>query len=94
MNFPLQSVSKTPKMLYYKQGKISIKGVYYIMSYKKLKGNRLKTKLRVVPLFILLNIFFFSFLLSATAATGIINTNYVNIRSGPATTYNIVGRLD
>ncbi|MBP8819718.1 MAG: N-acetylmuramoyl-L-alanine amidase [Syntrophomonadaceae bacterium] len=64
------------------------------MSYKKLKGNRLKTKLRVVPLFILLNIFFFSFLLSATAATGIINTNYVNIRSGPATTYDIVGRLD
>ncbi len=64
------------------------------MSNKKLKGNRLKTKLRVVPLFILLNIFFFSFLLSATAATGIINTNYVNIRSGPATTYDIVGRLD
>ena len=60
----------------------------------KLKGNRLKTNLRVVPLLIMLNIFFFSFLLSATAATGIINTNYVNIRSGPAITYDIVDQLD
>ena len=61
---------------------------------KTKKGNRLKTNLRVVPLLILIAVFFFSFLLSATAATGIINTNSVNIRSGPATTYNIVGHLD
>ncbi len=49
---------------------------------------------RVIPLLCLISVFLFSFLLSATAATGIINTNFVNIRSGPATTYNIVGHLD
>ncbi|MDD4561996.1 MAG: N-acetylmuramoyl-L-alanine amidase [Syntrophomonadaceae bacterium] len=45
-------------------------------------------------LVILLNLFFFSFLLSASAATGIINIDNVNIRSGPDTTYDVVGMLN
>jgi N-acetylmuramoyl-L-alanine amidase len=64
------------------------------MPTKKLKTNCLKTNPQVVFLLILLNIFFFSFLLSASAATGIINTDNVNIRSGPATTYDAIGRLN
>lgn len=48
---------------------------------------------RSILFVILLNVFFFSFLLTASAATGIINTDYVNIRSGPATTYEVLGQL-
>ncbi len=59
-----------------------------------LKPIHMKNYPRAVPLLILLNIFFFSFLLSASAATGIINTDNVNIRSGPATTYDAIGRLN
>ncbi len=55
------------------------------MTTKKTKG---------ILLLILLNLFLFSFLLSASAATGTINTNYVHIRSGPATTHEILGMLN
>ena len=68
--------------------------IHNLTKTKKPKGDHIKPNLRILPLLIMLNIFFFSFLLSATAATGIINNNYVNVRSGPATTYDIVGRLD
>ncbi|MFA7148421.1 MAG: N-acetylmuramoyl-L-alanine amidase [Syntrophomonadaceae bacterium] len=68
--------------------------IHTFIKTEKLKDNCLKNYPRVVLLLILLNIFFFSFLLSAPASTGIININNVNIRSGPATTYDIVGRLD
>ena len=61
---------------------------------EKLKGNNVQNNSRVLFLVILLNLFFFSFLLSATAATGIINKNYVNIRSGPDTTYDVLGMLN
>ncbi|MGS0763256.1 N-acetylmuramoyl-L-alanine amidase [Syntrophomonas curvata] len=52
-----------------------------------------KRTIRLPLLVVLLSTFFFSFLLSASAATGIINTDNVNIRSGPATTYDALGRL-
>ncbi|NLX02292.1 MAG: SH3 domain-containing protein [Syntrophomonadaceae bacterium] len=68
--------------------------IHNLTKTKNPKGDHIQPNLRILPLLIMLNIFFFSFLLSATAATGIINNNYVNVRSGPATTYNIVGRLD
>lgn len=45
-------------------------------------------------LVMLLNLFFFSFLLSASAATGIINIDNVNIRSGPDTIYGVVDMLN
>jgi len=57
-------------------------------------GDHTKKYIHTTFLIILLNLFLFSFLLSASAATGIINTDNVNVRSGPATTYDAVGRLD
>ena len=48
----------------------------------------------LILLIMLLNIFYFSFLLSASAATGIINTDNVNIRSGPSISYDVVGMLN
>ena len=54
----------------------------------------IKQTLRIPLLVVLLSTFFFSCLLGASAATGIINTDNVNIRSGPATTYDAVGRLN
>jgi N-acetylmuramoyl-L-alanine amidase len=48
----------------------------------------------IIMLIMLLNLFCFSFLLSADASTGIINIDNVNIRSGPDTTYDVVGMLN
>lgn len=61
---------------------------------KKLKNTCLKGYSQAIFLLILLNIFFFSFLLGASATIGIINTDNVNIRSGPATTYDAIGSLN
>ncbi len=60
---------------------------------KNLKGDNMQNKPPVLLLFILLNLFFFSFLLDTTATTGIINTDNVNIRSGPDITYGALGSL-
>jgi len=64
--------------------------IYTFTKTKKLKGDNMQNNSRIWLLVILLNLFFFSFLLSATAGTGIINNNYVNIRSGPDTTYDVL----
>ena len=68
--------------------------IYTFTKTKKLKGDNMQNNSRIWLLVILLNLFFFSFLLSATAGTGIINNNYVNIRSGPDTTYDVLGMLN
>lgn len=60
---------------------------------KNLKGDNMQNKPPVLLLFILFNIFFFSFLLDTTATTGIINTDNVNIRSGPDINYGALGSL-
>lgn len=57
-------------------------------------GDHMKKIMRTLLLITLLSTFLFSFLLTASAATGIINTDNVNIRSGPATTYDALGRVD
>lgn len=50
--------------------------------------------LQTLLLVILLNLFFFSFPLSTTATTGIINSDNVNVRSGPDITYDTLGTLE